>query len=227
MIFKDELAKINIILTEEQEKKFEKYFEMLVEWNKVMNLTGITEREQVYLKHFYDSLTLFKAYDFHKSITLCDVGSGAGFPSIPLKICFPNIDVTIVDSLGKRITFIQEVIKELDLKKIVALHARAEEFEKREFFDVVTSRALANINIGCELCLPLVKIGGYFLPMLANNEVKNEVIKVLGGQTEEIIEFVMPIENSKRSILKIKKVISTPKKYPRSFSAIKKSPLGR
>ena len=190
-----------------------------------MNLTGITDLEGVYLKHFYDSLTLVKAYDFKDDIKLCDVGSGAGFPSIPLKICFPNIDVTIVDSLNKRIEFLNVVIKELGLTNIRAIHARAEEFDKREYFDIVTSRALADVNIGLELCMPLVKIDGYYLPMLAGYDLGKNTIKLLGGMLEEEISFNLPIENSNRKILKIKKVEHTLDKYHRAFSQIKKKPL--
>lgn len=190
-----------------------------------MNLTGITDLEGVYLKHFYDSLTLVKAYDFKDDIKLCDVGSGAGFPSIPLKICFPNIDVTIVDSLNKRIEFLNVVIKELGLTNIRAIHARAEEFDKREYFDIVTSRALADVNIGLELCMPLVKVNGYYLPMVVSYDLGKNTINELGGKLEEEIKFYLPIENSERKILKVRKVSKTKDKYPRSFSQIKKNPL--
>ena len=227
MNFKEELRKISITLTLEQENKFRQYFDLLIEWNKVMNLTGITDLEEVYLKHFYDSLTLNKAYDFTKETKMCDVGSGAGFPAIPIKIVFPNVEVTIIDSLGKRINFLNNVIDKLGLEKINTFHTRAEEFEKREYFDVVTSRALADVNIAAELCMPLVKINGYFLPMLATNKTNEEVIKILGGRIEERIDFVLPIEESNRSIIKIRKVSRTPRKYPRAFSMIKKKPLGR
>lgn len=232
MDFNQLLSQLNISLSEEQEKQFYTYYELLNKWNEVMNLTGITDYEGVYLKHFYDSLTLYNAYDLTKDISLCDVGSGAGFPAIPIKIAFPNVKVTIVDSLGKRINFLNEVILKLGLKDIVCHHARAEEFalKHRESFDVVTSRALANINIGSELCLPLVKVGGYFLPMMARHDKTSEInklqgIKILGGQVENLHNFMLPIENSERSIACIKKVALTPKKYPRSFSAIKKAPL--
>ena len=171
MDFVKELENLNIEIDSDKLNKFKKYFELLVEYNKVMNLTGITDLEGVYLKHFYDSLTLVKAYDFNNDIKLCDVGSGAGFPSIPLKICFPNIDVTIIDSLNKRIEFLNVVIKELGLENIRAIHSRAEEFDNRECFDIVTSRALADVNIGLELCMPLVKIDGYYLPMLVGYDL--------------------------------------------------------
>lgn len=223
--FKGELEKINISLTEEQNEQFEKYFNLLVKWNSVMNLTGITDYDGVYLKHFYDSLTLYKAYDFKKEIKLCDIGSGAGFPAIPLKIAFPNLDITIVDSLNKRIEFLNEVIKELNLKNIVAIHARAEELDKREYFDVVTSRALADVNIGLELCLPLVSVNGYYLPMVNNIDLGKNTIGLLGGKLENELNFTLPVENSNRKILVIKKIKETNKIYPRSFAQIKKKPL--
>ncbi len=225
MDFVNELEKIGITLDSDKLDKFKKYFELLVEYNKVMNLTGITDIEGVYLKHFYDSLTLVKAYDFTKSISLCDVGSGAGFPSIPLKIAFPNINVTIVDSLNKRIEFLNVVIKELGLTNVKAIHSRAEEFDKRENFDVVTSRALADVNIGLELCMPLVKVDGYYLPMVVGYDLGKNTIKTLGGKFIEEIKFNLPVENSERKILVIKKVEMTNPKYPRSFCQIKKKPL--
>ena len=225
MDFVKELEELNINIENDKLDKFKKYYELLVEYNKVMNLTGITDLDGVYLKHFYDSLTLVKAYNFNENIKLCDVGSGAGFPSIPLKICFPNIDVTIIDSLNKRIEFLNVVIKELGLENIRAIHARAEEFDKRECFDIVTSRALADVNIGLELCMPLVKVDGYYLPMLVGYDLGKNTIKLLGGKLVEELSFVLPIENSNRKILKIKKVENTLGKYPRAFSQIKKKPL--
>ena len=225
MDFVKELEKINIILDSDKLDKFKKYYELVVEYNKVMNLTGITDLEGVYLKHFYDSLTLVKAYNFNNNIKLCDVGSGAGFPSIPLKIAFPNIEVVIIDSLNKRVEFLNIVIKELGLKNIKAIHARAEECNMKEEFDVVTSRALADINIGLELCMPLVKINGLYLPMVVGYDLGKNTIKTLGGQLVEEIKFNLPIENSERKILVIRKIEKTSDKYPRSFAQIKKKPL--
>ena len=219
------LEDLNISLSNEQLEQFQKYYELLVEYNKVMNLTGITDYEGVYLKHFYDSLTLVKAYDFTKEIKMCDVGSGAGFPIVPLKIAFPNINATIIDSLGKRIDFLNTVIKELKLDNIKAIHARAEEFKERECFDVVTSRALADVNIGLELCMPLVKVDGFYLPMVVSYDLGPNTVKTLGGKFIDEIKFNLPIENSERKILKIKKVEHTLGKYPRVFSQIKKKPL--
>lgn len=225
MDFIKELESLNISLNDKQIEQFKKYYELLVEYNKVMNLTGITEESLVYLKHFYDSLTLVKAYDFDKEINLCDVGSGAGFPSIPLKIAFPNIKVTIIDSLNKRLEFLKIVVKELGLTNVSLIHSRAEEYKDRESFDVVTSRALADVNIGLELCMPLVKVNGYYLPMVVSYDLGKNTINELGGKLEEEIKFYLPIENSERRILKVRKVSKTKDKYPRSFSQIKKSPL--
>ena len=225
MDFIELLKDLNINLNSKQIEQFDKYFKLLVEYNKVMNLTGITDYDGVYLKHFYDSLTLVKAFDFNKDISLCDVGSGAGFPAVPLKICFPNINVTIVDSLNKRIEFLNVVIKELGLENIRAIHARAEELDLKETFDIVTSRALADINIGLELCLPLVKVNGFYLPMVVSYDLGKNTIKLLGGELDKEFSFKLPIENSFRKILKIRKVEKTSSKYPRSFAQIKKKPL--
>ncbi len=219
---------LGINLTSHQIEQFEKFYEILVEKNKVMNLTGITEKSLVYLKHFYDSLTLVKAHDLTKVLKICDIGGGAGFPSIPLKIAFPNLDVTVVDSLGKRINFLNDVIRELGLTNIKALHQRAEDHaeDNRESYDVVTARAVARLSVLSELCIPLVRIDGYFTPLKAelNDEMKNaeSTIIELGGKLEEKIDFLLPIENSTRTILKIKKIRKTELKYPRSFGIIKK-----
>lgn len=225
MDFIKELDSLNISLTDKQLEQFDKYFNLLIEYNKVMNLTGITDKDEVYLKHFYDSLTLVKAYDFNKELSICDVGSGAGFPSIPLKIAFPNIKVVIVDALNKRLEFLKVVINELGLDNVTLIHSRAEELDKREYYDIVTSRALADVNIGLELCMPLVKVNGFYLPMVVSYDLGPNTIKLLGGVLEEVIEFKLPIENSERKILKIKKIEKTNKKYPRAFSQIKKKPL--
>ncbi len=219
---------LGIRLDEEQLGQLEKFYKILIEKNKVMNLTGITEKSLVYLKHFYDSLTLVKAHDLTKPLKICDIGGGAGFPSIPLKIAFPNLDVTVVDSLGKRITFLNDVIRELNLTNIKALHQRAEDHaaDNRESYDIVTARAVARLSVLSELCIPLVKLNGYFTPLKAelNDELTNakSTIEQLGGKLEEKIEFLLPIENSARTILKIKKIKKTELKYPRSFGIIKK-----
>ena len=225
------LADLNIFITEEQLKQLYKYYELLVEKNKVMNLTGITEVEQVYLKHFYDSLTLNKIIDLKNVNSLCDVGTGAGFPGLVIKILFPHINVTLVDSLNKRINFLNEVINELKLEGIDAIHARAEEYaiKNREKYEVVTARAVTTLNVLSEFCLPLVKVNKYFIPMKANinNEIEesNRALNLLGGKIEKIVEFKLPVENSNRTLVLIKKEVKTNNKYPRKFSEIKKRPL--
>ena len=223
------LKNLGIDITEEKLNKLDKYYDLLIEWNNKINLTRITDKEEVYLKHFYDSLTLIKAYDLNKKV--CDAGTGAGFPGIVLKIVFDNIDITLVDALNKRVMFLNEVIKELELKNITTVHSRIEDFakENREKCDLVTSRAVSRLNLLDELCIPLVKENGYFIPMKANLEGEIEEaesgIKKLGAQKEEIISFLLPKEESVRNLIKIKKVNKTSIKYPRVFDKIKKNPL--
>ena len=229
--FTEELKKLGINITNEQIDLLEKYYNLLIEWNDKINLTAITDKEEVYLKHFYDSLTLIKAYDLTKNIKVCDVGTGAGFPGIVLKIVFPNIDIMLVDALNKRILFLNEVIDKLNLKNISAVHKRAEDFarENIEKFDLVTSRAVAKLNILSELCIPMVKIDGYFIAMKANIEEELSYslssIEKLGGNLEDVVSFNLPSENSNRNLIKIKKVKNTNIKYPRNFDKIKKNPL--
>lgn len=229
--FIHELEKLNIKITDKQLEQLDQYHNLLVEWNKFMNLTGITEKEQVYLKHFYDSLTLCKVIDLNKEETLCDIGTGAGFPGMVLKILFPNLKVTLVDSLQKRLNFLQEVINTLELNDIELVHARAEDYgkENREKFDVVTARAVAPINILLEYCLPLVKVNKYFIPMKGNisqeiNILDRSLIKI-GGKLIRKEEFLLPHEESSRSILVITKYKETNKKYPRKNVEINKNPL--
>lgn len=229
--FIQEINKLGIQLTEEQLHQLDKYYQLLIEWNKVMNLTGITEEKEVYLKHFYDSLTIAKVIDLTKEKSLCDVGSGAGFPGMVLKIVFPNLKVTLVDSLNKRIKFLTEVANELNLKDIALVHARAEDFAKnnREKFDVVTARAVAPINVLLEYCLPLIKVGKYFIALKGN--ISQEIILLnnsltkIGGKLINSQEFLLPIENSNRSLLVITKENPTSKKYPRHPKDIKINPL--
>lgn len=229
--FIQEINKLGIQLTDEQLHQLDKYYQLLVEWNKVMNLTGITEEKEVYLKHFYDSLTIAKVIDLTKEKSLCDVGSGAGFPGMVLKIVFPNLKVTLVDSLNKRIKFLTEVANELNLKDIALVHARAEDFAKnnREKFDVVTARAVAPINVLLEYCLPLIKVGKYFIALKGN--ISQEIILLnnsltkIGGKLINSQEFLLPIENSNRSLLVITKENPTSKKYPRHPKDIKINPL--
>ena len=229
--FIDKLKELNINPTEIQLEQLNRYYELINEYNKVMNLTGITEKGQVYLKHFYDSLTICKVIDLTQEETLCDIGTGAGFPGIVLKILFPNLQITLLDSLNKRIDFLKIVIKELDLKNIEAIHARAEEYaqKNREKFDIVTSRAVAPLNILLEYSIPMLKKNKYFIPYKAN--ISQELIesenatKKLDCIVEKIEEFELPIEKSTRTIIKIKKNKETNKLFPRKYSEIKKRPL--
>lgn len=229
--FVEKLKELNICVTETQLMQFDKYQQLLSEWNQKINLTGITEYEQVYLKHFYDSSTLCKVINLENESTLCDVGTGAGFPGIVLKILFPKLRVTLVDSLEKRIKFLNILIKELNLKGIEAVHYRAEEYAKRyrEKYDVVTARAVSNLSILLEYCIPMVKTGKYFIPLKANisQEIKDSdtALRKLDCEIEEICQFNLPIENSVRTILRIKKLKETNKKYPRKYSDIKKKHL--
>ncbi len=230
-MFNKMLKDLEIELNELQLNQFNTYFKYLVEYNEKVNLTAITEETAVYIKHFYDSLTLSKTYDFTKEVKMCDVGAGAGFPSIPLKILYPNINLTIVDSLGKRITFLNLLAKELKLDNYNMVHARAEEFciDNRESFDIVTARAVARQNILNELCLPLTKINGYFLSMKAKDAFEEneegESLKILNGKIEEIFTFKLPNDEGQRNIIKIKHTKACPKEYPREFGRIKKKPL--
>lgn len=229
--FISELEKLNIRITDKQLKQLEEYYNLLVKWNEFMNLTGITEKKQVYLKHFYDSLTLCKVMDLEKQKTLCDIGTGAGFPGMVLKILFPNLKVTLVDSLRKRLNFLQEVINTLELKDIELIHSRAEDYgrKNREKFDVVTARAVAPINILLEYCLPLIKPNKYFIPMKGNISqeinVLDRSLKKLDGELLKKEEFLLPYEESSRTILLITKYKETNKKYPRKTIEIKRNPL--
>ncbi len=221
---------LNINLTEKQLKDLDTYYKMLIEYNSHTNLTRITEEKEVYLKHFYDSLTLIKTINLNNQ-TLLDVGTGAGFPGLVLKIVFPNLKVVLLDSLNKRITFLNSVIEKLNLKNVTAVHERAEEYalNNKESFDIVTSRAVANLNMLSELCIPFVKPGGYFIPMKADakDEIKNaqNAIKTLGGVIKDIINFQLPNDTGIRTLIKIEKVSKTSEKYPRKFAEIKKKPL--
>lgn len=231
---KEEFIKLlrnkGIILNDKQIKQFEQYFKILVEWNEKMNLTAITDEEGVYLKHFYDSLSIAFDFDFNNQ-DIVDVGAGAGFPSIPLKIVYPDLKVTIVDSLTKRITFLNHLFEELSLTDCTAISARAEDYAKdnREKCDIVMARAVARLNILDELCLPLVKVGGYFLALkgLKAKEELNEAkrgIGILGGKVEQVIDFTLTNDNYRSNII-IRKLKTTPNKYPRMFAKIKKQPL--
>ena len=222
-----------IELSEEQLNQFNTYYEMLIEKNKVMNLTAITEKEDVMVKHFADSIAVASCYDFvNQEVSLIDVGTGAGFPGIPLKIAFPNLKVTLLDSLNKRVSFLQEVIDELGLEEIQAVHDRAEDGAKkvefREQFDICVSRAVANLSSLSEYCLPFVKVGGYFISYKSGN-CEEEVIAaksavfLLGGKVKDTIKF--DLGESGRSFIKIEKVKGTPKTYPRKAGTPSKKPL--
>ena len=231
MDFNNLLKEIEYELSPRQLEQFEIYFNFLVEYNNYVNLTAITEKEEVYIKHFYDSILVSKVYDFNNVKTLCDVGSGAGFPSIPLKILFPHLHVTIVDGLDKRITFLKQLTQKLGLENMNLVHGRAEDYAKdhRETFDVVTARAVARANILNELCIPLVKVGGYFISMKGKNaeEEINEgnSLNLLKAKIVKQNEYYLPKEESKRVLILIEHFEKCPLKYPRAFASIKKNPL--
>ena len=225
--FIEEVNKLGINLTQTQLDQLEKYYNLLIEWNEKINLTRIVEKEDVYLKHFYDSLTLIKVIDLTQDLSLIDVGTGAGFPGIVLKIVFPNLHITLLDSLQKRITFLDEVIKELNLIDIKTVHDRAEDYAKnhREEYDIVTSRAVANLRVLSELCIPMVKVTGYFIPLKAKIEEElndsKDIIHKLSGKLIHQETFNLPIEESIRNILLIKKESKTNPIYPRRMDKIK------
>lgn len=232
--FDNELEKMNIRLTDDQKSQFDLYYELLIEWNRVMNLTGITDYDEVNLKHFTDSLTISRIIDTAQINTLIDVGTGAGFPGIPIKIAFPHIKVYLLDSLNKRIKFLNEVIKKLGLKNIYAFHGRAEDFAKdrqyREKFDVCVSRAVANLSTLSEYCIPFVKTGGYFVSYKGGDSdeevVRSEnAITLLGGEIENTDRFFLPDTDMGRTLIKIRKRKSTPNRYPRKAGIPSKEPL--
>ena len=228
--FIEELKLINISLTQNQLDQLNEYYNLLIEYNKVMNLTGITDYEEVYLKHFYDSLTIAKVIDLNNINSLCDIGTGAGFPGLVLKIVFPNLKITLLDSLNKRIEFLKVVIDKLNLKNIEVIHSRAEDYalKNRNKFDVTTARAVAHTSILLEYAIPLTKINGYFIPLKANmtEELKeiNNAINELNVRLIKKEEFKLPIEGSTRTILLFEKLKDN-KKYPRKYSEIKKKRL--
>lgn len=230
----ENMKMISVELTDKQVSQFIKFYEMLVEWNKVMNLTGITEYDEVVMKHFVDSLSIVKVNGFDNVTSIIDVGTGAGFPGIPLKIVFPEIKITLLDSLHKRIKFLNAVIDELELENIETIHGRAEDFSKkedyREQYDLCVSRAVANLATLSEYCLPYVKEDGYFLPY-KSGDIKEEAanskkaVKILGGSIEDIISFEIPDTDMARTILKIHKTKATPKRFPRKAGLPTKEPI--
>lgn len=229
----EQLKEHNIELNETQKHQFQTYYRLLVEWNEKMNLTSITDEHDVYLKHFYDSIAPSFYFDFNQPISICDVGAGAGFPSIPLKIMFPQLKVTIVDSLNKRIQFLNHLASELQLQDVSFIYDRAETFGKgvyRESYDVVTARAVARLSVLSELCLPLVKKGGQFVALKSSKgeeelEEAKFAISVLGGNVTETHTFELPEDAGERQMFIIDKKRQTPKKYPRKPGTPNKTPL--
>ncbi len=232
--FEKGLEHLGVSLSSEQMQQFITYYEMLVEKNKVMNLTAITEFDEVISKHFLDSLSLIKVKDLHKKWTVIDVGTGAGFPGIPLKIAFPELDIVLLDSLNKRLKFLNEVIEELDLKDIRTIHGRAEDFGKdkgyREQFDLCVSRAVANLSTLSEYCLSFVKVGGQFISYKSGNieEELNQskhAITLLGGKIGTVENFTLPDSDMQRSFVVIDKTAAMKKIYPRKAGLPSKEPL--
>ena len=233
-IFIDGCKELGLSLSEGQLKQFIRYYEMLIEKNKVMNLTAITDFEEVIKKHFLDSLLIVQAADLTKVEKMIDVGTGAGFPGIPLKIVFPELSVTLADSLNKRVLFLEECIRELNFRKIDAVHGRAEDLGKnreyREKYDLAVSRAVANLSSLSEYCIPFVKKGGSFIAyksaeILDEYKAAKKAIHILGGESSEPVHFTLPQTDLTRSFVIIKKVKETPGKYPRKAGLPSKEPL--
>ena len=234
--FYKDLEYLDISLSEKQIGQFLKYYELLVEWNSFMNLTAITDFDEVLKKHFIDSLSLVKAYEKIKTekVKVIDIGTGAGFPGVPLKIAFPQIELTLLDSLNKRINFLKEVAGQLELENITYIHGRAEDFAKpsmeREKHDICVSRAVANLSTLSELCLPYVKVGGEFISYKSEKIIEEaaaaaRAIDLLGGKIEKQVEFQLPDSDIYRNLFVIKKEKITPKKYPRKAGLPGKEPL--
>lgn len=235
-IFAEELANYGFKLSSKQKEQFATYYNKLIEFNKKVNLTRITDKNEVYLKHFFDSITpLLEFSDLFKGEkSLCDVGARAGFPSLPIKILCPDLSITIVDSLGKRLKFLDELVSDLSLDKVTLVHSRAEDAGQnknlREKFDLVTGRAVARMSVLSEYCLPLAKVDGYLVALKGPKaqdelaEAKN-AIEVLGGSVKEVKELTLPDTDDERTLIVVKKVKATPKKYPRQAGTPSRKPL--
>lgn len=232
--FVDNCKNMGISLSEQQQEQFQKYYEILIEWNSFMNLTGITEFDEVMKKHFEDSLELVRVLSIKDIHTLLDVGTGAGFPGIPLKIAFPHLRVVLLDSLGKRVKFLNHVIEQLGLQDIKAIHGRAEDFARdsmyREQFDVTVSRAVANLSSLSEYCIPYTKINGFFISYKSGKieeelEQAEKAVYVLGGKVQNVDKFVLSDTDMERSLVVIRKVKETPKKYPRKAGLPSREPI--
>lgn len=232
--FVKDIEALGLSISEYQLDQFMRYYDLLTEWNSFMNLTAITEFDEVCKKHFVDSVSLCKAFDLSKEQTLIDVGTGAGFPGIPLKIMFPTLKITLLDSLGKRIKFLNEVISVLGLKNIEAIHGRAEDYAKpalfREKFDFCVSRAVANLATLSEYCLPFVKRDGYFVSyksdrIMEEKSAAEHAIFVLGGVIDREVDFNLPDSDIYRNLCIIRKQKNTPSKYPRKAGTPSKEPI--
>lgn len=228
-----EFRAVGITLDQDKARQFVQYYKMLVEWNEKINLTAITDASEVLVKHFIDSVLAYKVYDFEVVSSLVDIGTGAGFPGIPLKIIFPHLQVTLVDALNKRVVYLNEVIQTLELDGIEAIHGRAEDLAKtdmREAFDVSVSRAVSQLNVLCEYCMPFIKVGGTFLSYKGAKtheelEQSGNAIEILGGEVEMVTDQIELSPDITRGFVLIKKVSATPDKYPRKAGKPLKKPL--